>query len=742
MLIAFIISSAFLAASIAWGIVQFIRYDRTKIFPPRIILIAGTAVASFVWFLPVYCIQNANRIVPSIVQSFVSTIKIFAADGIKSVTVTDDSSAIFGYHMLLGNILSFVAPALTLTVVFSLFKSVWAYLKYFINFKKQIHVFSELNDRSLAMAKRLRDREGGKKYIIAFADIIDKKEEAHLDLVDGAKKINAILFRNDLEAIGWTATKRNKRNLNFYLISNDIGEKIRHAKNIVQRYNSSNCSLFIFDNSEETKMLLGSYQSNTKETPIKIKISRIDDIRLLTYGYLADKGSDLFKNPPKEDGLEIINVTIVGFGGFGAEMFKALLWYCQMPGYKVNITIIDKDASVQPRFEAAFPGLKIGEDFSESNDIRYHIEFKNSTFGEKQFIDDVKELPMNNFFFVFMGDDETNMLAINAIKCARMQAGKFVKKKGDKDSDIFTTIINNSDIKKLVKESSSINVINEIDPGFLFVKKQGESSFIDDGLSEHKLGNRGNADVIVFGFGDNEQRAIKNVSEYYANETLWVTVYTNKVRDKANETSPSLPQNLNVKYKTLDKKEADQDFYKKINESNPLVICFPNNDVLSPDELTKNKVKFILSTNKVKSVNSYLKKRDEEMDEEFRNGYHLDDYNFYSSLSHALHRKLREKIKGKYSEPYTLILENTHSSINAKFYKHDIMDRHENENPQIKQAAERELHLVAEIEHVRWNAYMLTEGFVFNQTKDRPFKMHNNIVKVEALTYEDYLKDI
>ena len=60
-----------------------------------------------------------------------------------------------------------------------------------------------------------------------------------------------------------------------------------------------------------------------------------------------------------------------------------------------------------------------------------------------------------------------------------------------------------------------------------------------------------------------------------------------------------------------------------------------------------------------------------------------------------------------------------------------------------------ELHAVAEIEHVRWNAYMRTEGFVYKLVDKefskscRDYKAHYQIIPVsDKLEYDDLLKDI
>ena len=48
----------------------------------------------------------------------------------------------------------------------------------------------------------------------------------------------------------------------------------------------------------------------------------------------------------------------------------------------------------------------------------------------------------------------------------------------------------------------------------------------------------------------------------------------------------------------------------------------------------------------------------------------------------------------------------------------------------------------ADVEHVRWNAYMRTEGFHRFRYKDVDHKMHHNIVPVEELCFSDYVKDL
>ena len=124
-------------------------------------------------------------------------------------------------------------------------------MRYNFCFWADAHVFSELNEKTLALATNIRnDKKPLLGFIprvrIVFTDIIDKREEPSLDLIEGAERIGAILFRKDLESVRfrhfWSI-----KSLTFYLISEDEPEKIRHTQNIIEKYDRyKKVNLFVF----------------------------------------------------------------------------------------------------------------------------------------------------------------------------------------------------------------------------------------------------------------------------------------------------------------------------------------------------------------------------------------------------------------------------------------------------------------------------------------------------------------
>ena len=734
---ALIISSALLLISIGVAIWQYMRYDRDKLLSPHAILIFGAVVASFVWFYPVYRdTVSATQTSHALISSFLASIKILTADGIKDALHADGAPTVTWYYKLYGEILSVYAPFLSFTFVLSFFKSVWTYVLYYVSFGEK-HVFSELNDKTLALARSIRSAKGGNRCKIAFADIIDKNEEAHLDLVDGAQEIHAILFRKDIEAVKWSlfpnkASEKVGKKLNFYLVSADESEKIRHTKSIVANYNNEKCSLMLFSDSSETDSLLKEYKKLEGDHAVRIDISRICDARFLTYSYLADHGEGLFRRAKEEDGLKAVNVAIIGFGRYGAEMFRSLFWYSQLPGYKINVTVIDRDENAASRFAAAFPGLETGKDFTGTSNVRYRIDFKSSTYGEKQFIDDAKAMPENTFFFVSLGNDEVNMSAADAIRCARVQAGKKYCLDDENDGDVITTVVYSTDIKKLAK--NNISVIGDLDSFYSLDTFYG-NGLRDAGLSEH-IFYSDRPEIVLVGFGKSEQDAFAEViGRLGASHLLNVSVFC--VNENEKEAFNKLYRNLNAEFIDL---ESLKDFLDKGKANRTFVICFKDNGIENAHKLMKQHNVTLLDSANVSAEADAFIKRIDLLDKTINNEYKLNAYAFYSSVSKALHRRLRNGAPDLISTPYANAVNGTNSLDKVESYRKNMKSRLKSDDK--KRSAENELIRFAEMEHVRWNAYMYTEGFIYNKQTDRGFKMHSNLVDVEALSFEDMEKDI
>lgn len=259
---------------------------------------------------------------------------------------------------------------------------------------------------------------------IIFTDVLEKNEEEHYDLVEEAKELGAVLFRTDLDSISFSKGKDNARNksLNFYLISEDESEKMRHALSIMKKYPYANVTLYVFSETDSSKLLLGA------KDQIYPKVVRVHDHQSLVYHNLNNNGYRLFEYAHKNEagsseGDCTISAMVVGLGKYGKEMLKALAWYCQVPGYKIEIFGFDSTTGVVKTLQAECPGLKV-EAYDPEQDLsggipdipcgryeeRYGIRiFSDVDVNSQDFYDRLDKISRPTYVFVCLGTDDLNI---------------------------------------------------------------------------------------------------------------------------------------------------------------------------------------------------------------------------------------------------------------------------------------------------------------------------------------------
>ncbi|MBQ9692500.1 MAG: hypothetical protein IJV70_05025, partial [Clostridia bacterium] len=315
----------------------------------------------------------------------------------------------------------------------------------------------------------------------------------HLDLVEGAKKIGAILFRKDMVFIefkNWLLLRWKKRALNFYLISEDETEKLRHAEGLVDKYKYiKNTKLYLFSNNiESIKFLdsLNAQRAESKEIAWKIKVLRINDIRSLVYQNLSEHGIELFENATRVDDVtREISAAIIGLGKYGIEVMKALLWYCQIPGYRVRIHAFDEKEDIVDRIKAICPEINIeGADNDTPGDMRYTVTVENASFGTEKLYEKIKDHKLT-YLFVCLGNDRQNITAATEL---RNRLLKSADKPDVSKSPRIETVVYDSLLKKRIEKdlrSQNIEIIGDLD-SFYSVETVINSTLITKGLDVHK----------------------------------------------------------------------------------------------------------------------------------------------------------------------------------------------------------------------------------------------------------------
>ena len=407
-------------------IISKLKYKRKRVLTPNKALILGTFSSATILFCPLYLEEFTDSVGfvewgKTIMISIQHSIRLFAFDGdymdivgmVNGVEGLDNVIPML--YTGLGAFLYFFAPLLTFGFILSFFQNFSAYNKYVLSVWKHAHVFSELNEKSLALAKSINSTYNGvksgrrliRKALIVFTDVLDKDDEDSLELLEEAKEMGAILLSKDLESIRYRFKKFSIRKVSFYLISDDEEEKLRHAESIIHDYDIDDVELRVFSDDIRSELLLSA--KDVKH----MKVIRVNDIQSLIYHNLDVHGVRLFHNARDSgDGDKVISAVIVGLGKYGIEMMKALIWFCQVGGYKIKINAFDVDENAAAKFEHMCPELMSSEfngQFIEGEacyDVKIHggIDSQSPAFTEE-----LLKIKDATYIFVCLGNDADNL---------------------------------------------------------------------------------------------------------------------------------------------------------------------------------------------------------------------------------------------------------------------------------------------------------------------------------------------
>ena len=413
-----IISAICLISSIVFAIIRSkSKYKSGRLLDSSKIIFVGVIVSSVVLFLPIYI--NAFKssdcgFFETVLNAIHNMIRLFIVEGefefITSNLVGVPTLVFKGYTTLF-SILFVLAPILTFGFVLSFFKNISAYKRYITHYNFDVFIFSELNEKSLALAKSLHKNDSKSRFFV-FTEVIEKEEEQSYELVEKAKELGAVCFKKDIVTIDFSFHNK-KSELNFFAIGEDQSENISQALKIVDKLKyRDNTNLYVFSTQVESEMLLAS-AFNSSGDDIKIKVRRVNEVQSLITRNLFENGYEkIFKSAYDDgSGVKKINAVVIGMGQHGTDMTKALSWFCQMDGYLVEINSFDLDQQVSDKFTSECPELM---EFSGKLDIageaKYTINIHSGVDVDTVAFDKlIQSLPRTTYVFVALGNDEKNI---------------------------------------------------------------------------------------------------------------------------------------------------------------------------------------------------------------------------------------------------------------------------------------------------------------------------------------------
>lgn len=383
----------------------------------NLFLIAAFAA---VWFLmlPVgrdAVLENGEGPLKAVFAAVSYTFQVFTMNG-DFASFHDSVSGLQGLakscYQVFGGILYIWAPVLLVSVVISFFKNIFGYTKLRRELFKNIYVFSELNDRSIVLAKSCaeHDRENHKKSLIVFTDVYNVEEEGPSELAEAAEELGALCLKNDILSLKVNFAKK-RGDVKFFVMGEDEAENINHTLILMEKYSDcKNAFVYSFMDSCESDLLISSAMNMDS----RLKVRRINAAQSVVYTYLYE--NNLFQYAQTlENGEKVLSILLAGMGQYGTELLKAFCWYGQAPGIRLEIHVFEQDALAEQKFTSLCPEIMKLNHNTIEGECHYDIWFHRTADGRGMDADTaafdmaVSQLENISIAYVALGDDGRNI---------------------------------------------------------------------------------------------------------------------------------------------------------------------------------------------------------------------------------------------------------------------------------------------------------------------------------------------
>lgn len=384
---------------------------KSRIITAFNVMLCSVFVSAFAMFLPIYNEIFAGetfQLAKAVLLAVHNTIRLFIVDvefGIITDHITREAGWVYTAYSCYAAILFVLAPLLTFGMVLSFFKNLSAWRRYLSGYFKEVYVFSEMNEKSLMLASSIR-RENG-RCMLVFTNAFENEEGSSFELLEQAKKMGAICFKKEMQAVKfWIHSK--KKDLYFFVIGAKESENLSQSLKLIEQYREiPNTHLFVFSTHVEGELLLTSIEKGN------MKVRRVNDVRSLINRILYEEGVKLFEDAlPGEDGKKHISAVVVGLGKHGSSMVKALSWFCQMDGYNLTVDAFERDPLACDKFYAQCPEL-MSEKYngvSVPGEAQYQVRIHEGVDADSRtFAEEIAKLNRTTYVLVALGSDEENV---------------------------------------------------------------------------------------------------------------------------------------------------------------------------------------------------------------------------------------------------------------------------------------------------------------------------------------------
>lgn len=764
------------------------------------------SIGMFFMFVPVYDTLQGQDATKTLFLSIHNTVRLFVVDADFSIiqeylasdyAIDGSLASIFEHYAV---VLFVVAPVMTAGFVLSFVKDAWSHILSLINCSRTVIYMSELNPQSISLARDIRASKEYRKSMIVFFDVFDEEGEEYHELISRAHHLGAICFRKDISSVRIRPVFlfKKKKLKKFFFIGVNEEENIKQAINLIDRsrtelHPSSSAEFYVFSIASDSEALLDAVN---KERPFakdqkSFKVRRIDvtknlaintvrdycDIlpageRISAEAILARKTkkplvksraikyklfararalklskkkaqrikiraicqreklypsahnaikqytlSRIDKVVPK---LKDVKILIVGAGIFGTELLKTLCWSAQLPGCNPIIHIVDKEENTEKRFKAEFPELLEYSEKFKDGDTRYTIKIHSGIdVTGSDFEDKINEIGGVDIAFAALGDDELN---VKVAMDMRRWFGRMENNGGAPVPRICAVVYS-------TRKTETFNRSGGL-------KCQGGQEYGINLIGDIKS---------VYSLRNVENSALEKEAEPYhmfwatnglAEKKMWLRRYQNANPQKTFEKARvQASEAIDRTFSMLDNEDVKRALSKKEKIKNDIcqAISDKENQATDFDALGAK-------------INAII---DEALDgvKLTKYGTHLFE-NAKVWLKEITDRifteKRLEKARAELESARAQIETDKQNYSHYEYYRRSSISRAVH-NQILKRLAYNVIgDEKKKIEHIRWNAFMRAEGYVYTEKKPKAKnvdKLHQDLRPYEKLSRVDKSKD-
>ncbi|MBR3594114.1 MAG: hypothetical protein IKL44_05520 [Clostridia bacterium] len=411
--------SLFLSIAVL-AIILRIAVDKRKGKTRIVYVMLGCFAVTYLLYLPPFLAQYDN--LAAILGGFINALQVITldADYLQFYDVIKSEVGVAFLTNAYYFLLAFIHIALPLVSALTAVTLIIQYIsglqmKMIRRRRKTLHVFSELNNEAIVLARSIREND--KKCEIVFLDI--KDNSANNDNLN--QDLQSYVLNEHIESV---KARAKKRKVYYYCISADEEENLNSALAILSFLSNHpqeiqrNNYVTLFSTDPAVELMLDSIEKGS------VNISIVDKNRTASYRLLQEH--PLLKY--SENGE--INVLLCGFTSVSQAVLRAISWCGQLHGYRLTATVIGQDLEWSAAdFKADFPGL-----FTERYDINF-IDYKN----EVEFFEKLNKTDVN-FTYVVVSENDFRTTIERAIDLRRFFYT--TDKKFEKAPPIFAYIEN------------------------------------------------------------------------------------------------------------------------------------------------------------------------------------------------------------------------------------------------------------------------------------------------------------